>query len=235
MGLVYAEHFKTSQDLLDPNRRHRKPHYRASSDASSHVLSPSLANLVATSPTSVSSYSSSDSSGGYSVSTTMNTTILPPPPPPPQLSSSSYYYSGASPGRGSLSFLLDSNNKALLIPPLGTETGYEDSNGVDDQSLHILRCKRCHNHICLNKLVISTNFYGNYGPALFVSKVLNVKLSDNRDSKKMRTGKYEVRGIYCRQCNVNLGWKYLYSEEDGEKYKEGKYVVEKTLLEEVGN
>ncbi|KAH3660085.1 hypothetical protein OGAPHI_007290 [Ogataea philodendri] len=97
----------------------------------------------------------------------------------------------------------------------------------------ILRCKQCHNHICLTSLIISDNFTGSLGAAFFVSKVLNVKLSKTRDFKRMKTGRYEVKGISCKQCDSTLGWKYLYSEEDKEKYKEGRFVVERKLLEEV--
>ncbi|VUG20444.1 DEBR0S8_01882g1_1 [Brettanomyces bruxellensis] len=68
---------------------------------------------------------------------------------------------------------------------------------------------------------------------LFVSDVLNVKLSDDKSFQRMRTGRYVVKTIYCRQCQTNIGWKYLFSEEDGEKYKEGRFVIERTQLEEV--
>lgn len=115
--------------------------------------------------------------------------------------------------------------------PLYTST----SGIVEDEQLipydSVLRCKQCHTHICRKKLIISNNFYGCYGPALFVSKVLNTELGESRDYRKMRTGWYLVKSIYCRQCHNNLGWKYLYSGNTEEKYKQGKYVIERMQLE----
>ncbi|KAG7837367.1 hypothetical protein KL941_000551 [Ogataea angusta] len=125
---------------------------------------------------------------------------------------------------------------SLYSPKSSVSSGSSSSPPQASQnypSTRILRCRQCHNHICLSSLIISDNFNGSLGPAYFVSKVLNVKLAKAREFKRMKTGRYEVKVIDCKQCDCSIGWKYLYSEEDKEKYKEGRFVVERALLEEV--
>ena len=46
----------------------------------------------------------------------------------------------------------------------------------------------------------------------------------------MLTGRHIVRDIFCRQCNVLVGWKYDKAYEATEKYKEGCYILEEDLL-----
>lgn len=104
---------------------------------------------------------------------------------------------------------------------------------VKRQSDQVYRCKRCHSHICTKSLVVAGDFTGNYGPAMFVTGVLNTELGEDTERKRMVTGRYEIKSLLCHQCHEDLGWKYLYSESDRQKYKEGKYVVELEHLESV--
>lgn len=46
----------------------------------------------------------------------------------------------------------------------------------------------------------------------------------------MTTGQHTVVDISCRKCQINLGWKYLYAFEQTQKYKEGKYILEKARI-----
>ena len=46
----------------------------------------------------------------------------------------------------------------------------------------------------------------------------------------MTTGRHTVRDISCRQCQMVVGWKYDRAWEVGERYKEGKYILEAELL-----
>lgn len=75
----------------------------------------------------------------------------------------------------------------------------------------------------------------------------------------MRTGRHTVRDIYCRVCHTTLGWKYVSSRtysfarltfilncllagtdgrcqdfafEHDQKYKEGKYILEREMIAE---
>lgn len=66
----------------------------------------------------------------------------------------------------------------------------------------------------------------------------------------MTTGQHVVRDIYCCKCGTTLGWKYVclavpsvllllthsFQEkayEASQKYKEGKYILERNLLVDV--
>jgi hypothetical protein len=49
----------------------------------------------------------------------------------------------------------------------------------------------------------------------------------------MTTGVHEVKNIYCLYCQALVGWKYEKAEEDSEKYKEGKFILEKACIKKV--
>lgn len=51
--------------------------------------------------------------------------------------------------------------------------------------------------------------------------------------RNMLTGKHVVRDIICRQCNETVGWKYDKAHEAQQKYKEGKFILEEALLQQV--
>lgn len=46
----------------------------------------------------------------------------------------------------------------------------------------------------------------------------------------MTTGLHIVRDIDCKACERTVGWKYDKAYEPGEKYKEGKYILESECL-----
>ena len=74
------------------------------------------------------------------------------------------------------------------------------------------------------------------------------------NDRQMTTGNHTVRDIYCCKCGTTLGWKYVrdfsspvtvifFSQrcvlrqdkayEQSQKYKEGKYILERNLLVDV--
>ncbi|ELU38472.1 Yippee domain-containing protein [Rhizoctonia solani AG-1 IA] len=46
----------------------------------------------------------------------------------------------------------------------------------------------------------------------------------------LRTGYHTVADIYCIGCGTTVGWTYLKAHELSQKYKEGKYIVEKERI-----
>lgn len=46
----------------------------------------------------------------------------------------------------------------------------------------------------------------------------------------LKTGLHVVADIYCNCCLQILGWKYEEAFEEKEKYKEGKYIIEKAKM-----
>lgn len=40
--------------------------------------------------------------------------------------------------------------------------------------------------------------------------------------------------VFCKKCKTDLGWKYEYTKNDEQRYKEGKYVLEVECLKSIG-
>lgn len=49
----------------------------------------------------------------------------------------------------------------------------------------------------------------------------------------MTTGRHIVRDVQCSGCRTVVGWKYDKAYESSEKYKEGKFILEETLLVQI--
>lgn len=48
----------------------------------------------------------------------------------------------------------------------------------------------------------------------------------------MLTGRHMVRDVACKNCAVKLGWVYEYATEDSQRYKEGRVILERALVNE---
>jgi len=52
----------------------------------------------------------------------------------------------------------------------------------------------------------------------------------------MTTGKHTVCDIYCNSCQRIVGWKYELAFEKNQKYKEGKFILERAkMIDENGS
>ena len=49
----------------------------------------------------------------------------------------------------------------------------------------------------------------------------------------MTTGLHTVRDIICIHCSNVLGWKYEKAFEINQKYKEGRFILERNLISEL--
>lgn len=47
----------------------------------------------------------------------------------------------------------------------------------------------------------------------------------------MTTGMHIVRDMFCIGCMYPVGWKYEKAYEESQKYKEGKFILERSKLE----
>mmetsp|Transcript_23923 Transcript_23923/g.42387 ORF Transcript_23923/g.42387 Transcript_23923/m.42387 type:complete len:137 (-) Transcript_23923:201-611(-) len=109
-------------------------------------------------------------------------------------------------------------------------------------------CSQCSTHLALHNQLISTSFHGRTGRAYLFSKVANVALGP-LEERIFTTGLHSVCDIYCICCHSNVGWYYkevppccikvrqqhsyfmfLQAYEESQKYKEGKFIVEKALM-----
>ncbi|KAL9095403.1 MAG: hypothetical protein Q9165_002274 [Trypethelium subeluteriae] len=118
-----------------------------------------------------------------------------------------------------------------------------------------LRCSRCLADLCLSTQIISKGFTGRHGRAYLVSASSHPSLlppyaasSNSSSSSKSNgawsngslpntnthkpvprtlvTGAHTVSDISCAQCGSVLGWKYVAAEEESQRYKVGKFILE---------
>lgn len=49
----------------------------------------------------------------------------------------------------------------------------------------------------------------------------------------MTTGRHEVSDLHCTCCMQLVGWKYDHAEDKTQKYKEGKYILERSKVVDI--
>jgi hypothetical protein len=114
-----------------------------------------------------------------------------------------------------------------------TECYERTSSGFGEHGRRLYyQCIDCGCDLALVSSVISRNFRGRTGTAILVPQLMNVLLGPLEDSK-MTTGAHVIRVVYCSGCLENLGWYYETAFEDNQIYKEGKYILEESLIERV--
>ncbi|KAL1820062.1 hypothetical protein ACET3Z_014931 [Daucus carota] len=90
-------------------------------------------------------------------------------------------------------------------------------------------CCKCRNHIALHDDIISKAFQGRNGRAFLFSHAMNITVGRKED-RNLMTGLHTVADISCADCCEVLGWKYERAYEPTQKYKEGKFILEKSKI-----
>lgn len=98
---------------------------------------------------------------------------------------------------------------------------------IDSETVHC--CAECGTHLAAHDTIISKAFQGRHGRAYLFSDVLNTN-SGPTENRLLLTGLHVVTDIYCNYCDTRLGWKYLEAFEEAQKYKEGKFILEKSMI-----
>ncbi|KAF1979869.1 yippee-domain-containing protein [Bimuria novae-zelandiae CBS 107.79] len=114
-----------------------------------------------------------------------------------------------------------------------------------------LRCSKCLTDLIPTSSIISKGFTGRHGRAYLVSPPATSALypagttpspSDMKPGdlpnthihkavpRQLVTGAHTVSDISCRTCGSVLGWKYVEAEEESQRYKVGKYILETKRL-----
>ncbi|KAI8884858.1 yippee [Backusella circina FSU 941] len=96
----------------------------------------------------------------------------------------------------------------------------------------IYGCAKCKTHLTTEEDIISTDFRGHHGQAFLFDKVVNISYGIAVD-REMTTGLHRVRDVTCIQCSMLLGWTYVKAYNECNKYKEGKFILEKKLLSDI--
>ncbi|CAA0813046.1 Protein yippee-like [Striga hermonthica] len=91
----------------------------------------------------------------------------------------------------------------------------------------LYNCCKCRNHVCLHDDIISKAFKGRHGRAFLFSHAMNIVVGP-KENRNLMTGL--LADISCGDCNEVLGWKYERAHEASQKYKEGKFIFEKSKI-----
>ncbi|KAK9289603.1 hypothetical protein L1049_007759 [Liquidambar formosana] len=91
---------------------------------------------------------------------------------------------------------------------------------------NIYSCKHCQTHFAIADDIISKSFHCRHGKAYLFEKVVNVTIGD-KEERMMITGMHTVVDIFCVGCGSIVGWKYEAAHEKNQKYKEGKFILER--------
>ncbi|PSN61362.1 yippee-domain-containing protein [Corynespora cassiicola Philippines] len=106
-----------------------------------------------------------------------------------------------------------------------------------------LRCHKCLSDLIPTTSIISKGFTGRHGraylvappssPALSAFSLAELPVGDLPNTsthkpvpRQLVTGAHTVSDISCRNCGSVLGWKYVEAEEDSQRYKVGKFILE---------
>lgn len=93
----------------------------------------------------------------------------------------------------------------------------------------LFRCQQCTLPLALTDSLVSRAFQGSSGPAILVRNACNVKEGE-RENKVLMSGRHVIASIRCTGCDTELGWRYFVSPDSSQKYKEGKYILEKSRI-----
>ncbi|SPO25512.1 related to Yippee protein [Ustilago trichophora] len=93
-------------------------------------------------------------------------------------------------------------------------------------------CAGCGAHLALQDELISKAFSGRDGKAYLFSSTLNTTLGSKED-RHLLTGIHTVCDLSCKGCGKTLGWYYWKAWDQSQKYKEGKWIMEKASLSKV--
>ncbi|KAG1347425.1 protein yippee-like [Cocos nucifera] len=93
----------------------------------------------------------------------------------------------------------------------------------------IYRCRFCHTHLALAQDVVSRSFHCRRGKAYLFNRVANISVGD-KEERMMLSGMHTVADLFCCFCGQNVGWKYELAHDRSQKYKEGKFVLERGKL-----
>ncbi|EPS31267.1 hypothetical protein PDE_06222 [Penicillium oxalicum 114-2] len=117
-----------------------------------------------------------------------------------------------------------------------------------------IHCITCGAHLCFTSQIISKGFTGRHGRAYLVcaqstspdpheqalrkasppsalcpsqaTQTLPNTLLHRPVSRQLVTGAHTVSDISCLLCGIVLGWKYVEAEEETQRYKVGKFILE---------
>ncbi|CAB1113822.1 unnamed protein product [Ectocarpus sp. CCAP 1310/34] len=150
--------------------------------------------------------------------------VLPPPPPPVAPSvevAAGDRQEGAAAGAA-----------AAVVPISGSVAGKASSANklVYLEGGHsVYTCSMCRAHLATRDHLVSECFQGHGGRAFLFERCVNVSIGRPED-RRLLTGMHVVADISCKACGAELGWKYEEAADKSQKYKEGKFILERCAV-----
>lgn len=93
----------------------------------------------------------------------------------------------------------------------------------------IYTCSNCGSHLAHYDELVSKAFHCRNGSAYLFNTVVNVCVGP-QEERMMTTGMHMVADIFCNCCGQIVGWKYESAHEKNQKYKEGKFILERAKV-----
>lgn len=93
----------------------------------------------------------------------------------------------------------------------------------------VYTCGQCRTHLTSHDDIISKSFHGRHGRAYLFDQCVNITVGPAED-RLLITGLHSVCDIFCKRCKAMVGWTYARAYEASQKYKEGKFIIEKINL-----
>jgi len=99
---------------------------------------------------------------------------------------------------------------------------------------NVYSCAHCRTHFTSHDEIISKSFHGRHGRAFLFESCVNVDIGEP-ENRTLITGLHSVCDINCSRCKQLVGWTYAKAYAASQKYKEGKFIIEKINLHVEGN
>ncbi|BFG32818.1 hypothetical protein CerSpe_190920 [Prunus speciosa] len=90
-------------------------------------------------------------------------------------------------------------------------------------------CRNCQNPLALRDDLISKKFLTKSGTGYMFSHAMNIIVGQKED-RQLITGVFSIADIFCSNCGEVLGWKYVRAYEISQKFKEGKFIIERAKI-----
>ncbi|KAJ9679986.1 hypothetical protein PVL29_021772 [Vitis rotundifolia] len=90
-------------------------------------------------------------------------------------------------------------------------------------------CRNCRNPVAFWQDLISKEFWGKSGRAYLFHHAMNIVVGE-KEEKQLITGLFTIANISCSNCGEVMGWKYVQAYEPRERFKEGKFIIERTKI-----
>ncbi|KAK9743195.1 hypothetical protein RND81_03G223600 [Saponaria officinalis] len=90
-------------------------------------------------------------------------------------------------------------------------------------------CFSCGADLAFHNNIIATNFVSKNRKAFLFSHVRNI-IEGPKMERMLITGIHKICDIKCSSCDSEVGWKYDEAFIESQKYKEGKFVLIRSLI-----